>query len=141
MRSDADRKLIVAGHTDNQGIREANFKNSWELSAARAVTVTELLVTNGLRPKNLVAAGFGEFHPIADNRTAKGRQDNRRIEIEIQPPDLEALPKIVQAVSSAAVAPADSAPPAASASSSGLSLRAATVGTHVPPGRCPPPHF
>jgi chemotaxis protein MotB len=110
LKSDADRKLIVAGHTDNRRIGEAKFKNNWELSAARAVTVTELLVRTGLKPKNLVAAGFGEFHPIGDNRTAKGRQDNRRIEIEIQPPELEALPQIVQAVADTASAPSSASP-------------------------------
>jgi chemotaxis protein MotB len=112
LRSELDRKLIVAGHTDNQRIGEAKFKSNWELSAARAVTVTELLVRAGLKPKNLVAAGFGEFHPLGDNRTAKGRQDNRRIEIEIQPPELDALPQIVQAVTDTATgAPASSAAP------------------------------
>jgi chemotaxis protein MotB len=111
LSSDADRKLIVAGHTDNRRIAEARFRSNWELSAARAVIVTELLVRAGLKPKNLVAAGFGEFHPIGDNRTDKGRQDNRRIEIEIQPPELEALPQIVQAVAETASAPAGSASP------------------------------
>jgi chemotaxis protein MotB len=112
LKSDTDRKLIVAGHTDNQPIADAKFRSNWELSAERAVIVTELLVRAGLPPKNLVAAGFGEYHPLGDNRTAKGRQDNRRIEIEIQPPELEALPQIVEAVKdTAAAAPAASAAP------------------------------
>lgn len=99
LRTDPGRKLIVAGHTDNQPITDSDFRNNWELSAERAVTVTEVLIASGLQPGNLMAAGYGEFHPVTDNRTPKGRQRNRRIELVIQPPELEALPQIVEAVS------------------------------------------
>ena len=99
LKADPDRRLIVAGHTDNQPIADADFRNNWDLSAARAVIVTELLVASGVAPDKLIAAGFGEYHPIGDNRTVKGRRLNRRIEIEIQPPELDALPELVEAVS------------------------------------------
>jgi chemotaxis protein MotB len=102
LKSDPDRKLIVAGHTDNQPIKDSDFRNNWELSAARAVIVTELLVSAGIRPQNLIAAGYGQYHPVGDNRTNKGKQENRRIEIEIQPPELDALPQIVEAVAETA---------------------------------------
>jgi chemotaxis protein MotB len=54
------------------------------------VTVTELLVTAKLPAANLVASGYGEFAPIADNRTETGRRQNRRIEIVLLP-DIDEL--------------------------------------------------
>jgi chemotaxis protein MotB len=118
LKSDPDRKLIVAGHTDNQPISDSDFRNNWDLSASRAVIVTELLIAAGIKPGNLIAAGFGQYHPVGDNRTQKGRQENRRIEIEIQPPELEALPQIVDAVSSTAAAASPT--PGTSASARGF---------------------
>jgi len=79
-------KFMIAGHTDNgQMTAGSKYKDNWELSTARAVTVTELLVKAGIDPKSLVAAGYGEFSPIADNHTEKGRARNRRIEIVLLP--------------------------------------------------------
>ena len=86
------RKFTVAGHTDSQPIRHAEFASNWSLSAARAVAVTEQLITSGVRPKNLVAAGYSQYAPIASNRTARGRRLNRRIEIILEP-DLAKVPK------------------------------------------------
>ncbi len=107
LKSDPQRKLIVAGHTDNEKIKDADFRNNWQLSAERAVIVTEVLVASGMNPKNLMAAGLAEYHPVADNKTAGGRKQNRRIELVIQPPELDALPRIVDVVSAPA-APAAS---------------------------------
>lgn len=86
------RKFTVAGHTDSQPIRHAEFASNWSLSAARAVAVTEQLVSSGVKAKNLVAAGYSQYAPIASNRTAHGRQLNRRIEIILEP-DLAKVPK------------------------------------------------
>ncbi|HTM23245.1 MAG TPA: flagellar motor protein MotB [Kofleriaceae bacterium] len=86
-------RLMVAGHTDNAPIQAgptSKYKSNWELSTARAVTVTELLVTAGIPPKNLVAAGYGEFAPISDNKDNASRARNRRIEI-ILLPDVDVL--------------------------------------------------
>jgi chemotaxis protein MotB len=88
-----DRRLQVAGHTDNEPIGEklkVEFEDNWELSAARAITVTRFLVTKGVKPDNLAAAGHGEFDPVADNKNANGRRKNRRIEL-ILVPDLSGL--------------------------------------------------
>lgn len=115
LKTDPDRKLIVAGHTDNQPIADAKFRNNWQLSAERAVIVTEVLVASGLKAKNLMAAGLSEYHPVGDNRTGNGRQTNRRIELVIQPPELEALPQIAEVVGKTAEATGQ-APPAASSS-------------------------
>jgi chemotaxis protein MotB len=81
-----DRKFMVAGHTDALApMKGSKFRNNWDLSTARAVNVTELLVTAKINPKNLVASGYGEFAPIASNDTESGRKKNRRIELVLLP--------------------------------------------------------
>lgn len=90
-----DRRLQVSGHTDDEPIGEklkAEWVDNWELSTARALTVTRFLVTKGVQPKNLSAAGSGEFDPVADNKSAAGRRRNRRIELVLVP-DLSGLGK------------------------------------------------
>src|ERR1700761_4336721 len=86
------RKFQVAGHTDNIPIKSAKFKSNWELSTARAVEVTKLMIGDGMDPKRLSAAGFADELPIGDNATEEGRRANRRIEIVVQP-NIEDLPK------------------------------------------------
>jgi chemotaxis protein MotB len=93
-----DRRFIVAGHTDNVPIKTARFPSNWELSTARAVEVTRLLVEDGMRPQVLSAAGYGEFDPVAANDTPENKALNRRIEIVLEPnlsdlPSLEGLLK------------------------------------------------
>jgi chemotaxis protein MotB len=85
------QRIQVSGHTDNVPVGEKlNWKDNWELSSARALTVTRFLVANGMQPTNLSAAGHGEFDPVAGNDNAKGRKKNRRIEL-ILLPDLSEL--------------------------------------------------
>ena len=88
-----DRRFLVAGHTDNQKIRGGRFDNNWELSTARALSVLEYMVKAGFDSKNLGAAGYGEWDPVAPNDTPENRQLNRRIEI-ILVPDLSELPNL-----------------------------------------------
>jgi chemotaxis protein MotB len=103
------RRFTIAGHTDNVPVVQAPFHDNWELSSARAVTVTELLVAKGVPGPSLVAAGFGEFYPISGNGTPAGRQRNRRIEILLEP-DLKRVPVAkVQAVAKATPAAASAA--------------------------------
>lgn len=85
------RKFQVAGHTDNIPIKSAKFKSNWELSTARAVEVTKLMIGDGMDAKRLSAAGFADEMPIGDNATEEGRRANRRIEIVVQP-NIEDLP-------------------------------------------------
>jgi chemotaxis protein MotB len=80
-----DRKLQVAGHTDNVPISTAQFPSNWELSTARAIQVVKFLVNEGVKPELLSAAGYGEHDPVASNETKDGRAKNRRIEIVLQP--------------------------------------------------------
>jgi chemotaxis protein MotB len=88
-----DRRFVVAGHTDNQPIRTAEFKNNWYLSTARANSVVQFMIKTGFPAKNLAAAGYGEFDPVAANDKEDGREQNRRIEI-ILVPDLAELPSL-----------------------------------------------
>ena len=80
-----DRRFVVAGHTDNVPIRSGRYRSNWDLSAARAIEVTLFLVSKGMKPQVLAAAGFGEFDPVAQNDTPEHRTQNRRIEIVLQP--------------------------------------------------------
>lgn len=56
--------LRVDGHTDTIPIKRRVFPSNWELSSARAISVVRYLISQGIDPKNLVAAGFGEFQPL-----------------------------------------------------------------------------
>ncbi|MBV1870565.1 MAG: flagellar motor protein MotD [Gammaproteobacteria bacterium] len=69
----------VEGFTDNMPINNIYFSSNWELSSSRAVAVLEVLITNGMDPEKLAAVGYGEFQSVADNSTAEGRQQNRRV--------------------------------------------------------------
>ena len=74
-------KIRIEGHTDNVPINSAKFPSNWELSAARAVSVARYFQGMGLPPERISATGLGEYHPIADNATAEGRAQNRRVEV------------------------------------------------------------
>ena len=69
--------LAIEGHTDNTGSPEFNMK----LSQQRADTVQQFLISQGLSPDTITSAGLGLAEPIADNSTATGRKQNRRVEI------------------------------------------------------------
>ena len=79
------RKFQVAGHTDNVPIERSHFASNWELSTARAVAVVRFLVTQGVAPEALSAAGYGEFAALVPNDTPEHRAKNRRIEISLVP--------------------------------------------------------
>ena len=81
---DRSNPITVEGHTDNVPIQSAQYPTNWELSTARATTVVRYLITRGLTPYRLGAAGYADLHPIASNATAAGRTENRRVEIVIQ---------------------------------------------------------
>jgi len=61
------------------------YPTNWELSTARAIAVVKLLVTDGVDPEVLSAAGYGPYDPVASNVTAEGQGRNRRIEITLVP--------------------------------------------------------
>lgn len=79
-----DNYVRIEGHTDNVPIKTNEYSSNWQLSAARAANVTELLVNQaGIAPKKLSAIGYGEFRPVSDNGTDAGRLKNRRVDIII----------------------------------------------------------
>jgi outer membrane protein OmpA-like peptidoglycan-associated protein len=75
--------LRVDGHTDSRPITSPQFPSNWELSSARAIAVVQYLISKGVSPQRLVAAGFGEFQPIDPARTDDAYQRNRRIELKL----------------------------------------------------------
>jgi chemotaxis protein MotB len=84
-----DRQIQVSGHTDNTPISDklkTQFPTNWELSVARATNVVRFLQDKAkVPPERLVASGYGEYQPIAKNRTSAGRARNRRIELLLTP--------------------------------------------------------
>ncbi len=88
----SDRRFLVVGHTDNLPLKNASFADNWELSTARALTVTHVLVKAGMKPQMLMAAGAGEHDPVQGNARAADRQRNRRIEIQLLPAIAELPP-------------------------------------------------
>ncbi len=80
--SELDNYIRIEGHTDNRPINTAVYPSNWELSAARATSVVKLFRdSGGISPEKMVAVGYAEFKPVADNATAEGRAKNRRIDI------------------------------------------------------------
>jgi chemotaxis protein MotB len=76
--------LRVDGHTDTRPVGgTSQFKSNWELSSARAISVVQYLISKGVPPQRLVAAGFGEFQPIDAGATDEAFSHNRRIELKL----------------------------------------------------------
>jgi chemotaxis protein MotB len=75
--------LRVDGHTDVRPIATLQFPSNWELSSARAISVVQYLISRGIKPERLVAAGFGEFQPIDPGATEEAYSRNRRIELKL----------------------------------------------------------
>ena len=81
--SERDQMLMVSGFTDDRPVRGNNrtFKDNWELSAQRALTVTRVLIEEGMSADLVFAAAFGEQSPVASNDNQAGRSKNRRVEM------------------------------------------------------------
>ena len=75
--------LRVDGHTDIDPIKSPFFQSNWELSSARAIAVVKFLIAQGVAPKHLVAAGFGEFQPLDPGTSEDAKSQNRRIELKL----------------------------------------------------------
>ena len=77
-----DLEINVQGFTDNVGPSSSSpFKDNWELSTARAISVLHELILDGVDPSRLSAAGYAQYKPVATNATETGRAKNRRVEI------------------------------------------------------------
>ena len=81
---DVPNDIMIEGHTDNVPIRTDEFPSNWELSTARAVNVIKFLIEErNFEPARLSAAGYSEYRPAAENNTAAGRAENRRVEVVV----------------------------------------------------------
>ena len=77
-----DMQVSVQGHTDNSAPgRESPFKDNWELSTARAISVLHELLLDGVEANRISASGYAEYKPVATNATKSGREKNRRVEL------------------------------------------------------------
>lgn len=82
MINNLNNYIRIEGHTDNVPMHSEIYPSNWELSTARAVSVVQLFIKEcNVPPEKLVAVGYGEYRPVADNSTAEGRTKNRRIDI------------------------------------------------------------
>jgi outer membrane protein OmpA-like peptidoglycan-associated protein len=80
-KQDPDSNIVVEGHTDSQGGQSFNQ----DLSQHRAESVRDYLVSRGMARDRVTAQGFGPSRAIADNSSAEGRANNRRVEIVVKP--------------------------------------------------------
>ena len=96
LQKNPDIDIMIEGHTDNVPLKGEKYKDNWDLSTARALSIVRQLTDKeGLDAKRLTAAGRGEFVPIASNDIPEGRAKNRRTEI-ILSPKLDELFKILE---------------------------------------------
>ena len=89
--------ILVEGHTDSDQLSgKGLYKDNWELSAERAISIVRIMASNSqLNPATLTSAGRGEFNPIAENDTPENKAKNRRIEV-ILTPNLDKLFEILE---------------------------------------------
>lgn len=86
LNKNPDIQILVEGHTDNVPIKTAVYKDNWDLSVARATSITRMLNTNyGVAATRMTASGRGEYFPKASNDTPEGKAKNRRTEIILSP--------------------------------------------------------
>ena len=78
LKNNPELNLHIEGHSDNTGIPSYNLS----LSGKRANSVKQYLIDNGVEEQRLIAVGYGQRKPIADNKTAEGRAKNRRVELK-----------------------------------------------------------
>ena len=86
MPKDVAWVLRVDGHSDSDPIATARFPSNWHLSTSRAISVVEHLIAAGLPARRLVAAGFGQYSPIAAGTSETAKARNRRIEFKLTQP-------------------------------------------------------
>ncbi len=78
--------IQIEGHTDNVPISNMEFPSNWELSVARAIAVSKIMMENGIEPSRINVAGYGEFRPLVDNINEENKNKNRRIELKLTQP-------------------------------------------------------
>ncbi len=92
-------RVDVQGHTDNvPPSKDSPYKDNWELSSARAISVLHELVLDGVDASRIVATGCGEYQPKATNATKSGRAKNRRVELHFMGTKSEEESKVKQSI-------------------------------------------
>jgi chemotaxis protein MotB len=103
--------MRVEGHSDNIPIHNSQFNSNWDLSTARAMAVSMMLLNDsGFDPKRMSIAGYAEYHPVASNDTPEGRRSNRRVDIVIVAVDKSAPIQPVMQPTTSSVQHASPAP-------------------------------
>jgi len=107
--------LRIEGHTDDLPIATTAFPSNWELSAARAASVVHLFMRQGVEPRRMTVAGFGEYRPAVADSSFDARNRNRRVVIVALAASVDELPDLgaIQPSAPAAAATASPAPLAA----------------------------
>lgn len=83
--TDTQGPIRIEGYTDSTPVHTKQYPSNWQLSAVRAANIAQLLVEQaGIDPSRISAVGYGDSHPVADNRTPEGRARNRRVVIVLQ---------------------------------------------------------
>jgi len=100
--ADVGNAIRVEGHTDDVPIHTEKYASNWELSTARATRVVAFLLTKGIQPTRLSAAGYGEFHPRVPNVSYAARARNRRIDVIVLNPLTTSLEEPTQSQASQA---------------------------------------
>ena len=87
LKDQRDIQVMIEGHTDNVPISKKStyLEDNWDLSVLRATSISKILIGAGMLPKQITAAGKGEFAPLAANDNAQNKQKNRRTEIIVTP--------------------------------------------------------
>jgi len=113
------RRFLVTTHVDDEPLKNKHFRSVWELTAERGAVVVDYLISLGVPPASLEAAGAGSFDPLVANDSGDDRARNRRVEIALLP----AADPVAPAAAVPAPAPAAPAPPAAPGASPATSPR------------------
>lgn len=79
----AGKPIDIVGNTDSDPISKSNWKDNWELSAERALTVLRYMTGHGIAPERVRAVGAGESRPVVPNTSASNKAKNRRVEIVV----------------------------------------------------------
>jgi len=90
-----DIQIVVEGHTDNEKLQHETYpQNNWDLSVLRATAIVKILTNSKVEAARIIAAGRGEFYPVAENGNKEGRAKNRRTEL-ILTPKMDELLKVL----------------------------------------------
>lgn len=127
----------VEGFTDDVPIHTARFPSNWDLSSARAAAVVQLFIEEGVEPSRLMAAGYGEYQPVAPNDSPDDRARNRRVVLMISKSG-SVRPKLKLIEPSSDAPPQSSAPSSSPAAGLAPPIPTPAIAPPVPTGAAVP---